>query len=67
MRPYRAKIGASMKYEMRVQVYIRADHMGTSGLELSETQHIELKTLSDAAGVLVKLHEFFEELKKRGV
>jgi hypothetical protein len=55
-----------MKYEMSVQVYIRPEH-GGGALELRETQQIELATLSDAAGVLVKLHEFFEELKKRGV
>jgi hypothetical protein len=55
-----------MKYEMSVQIYIRPEHSG-GALELRETQQIELTTLSDAAGVLVKLHEFFEELKKRGV
>lgn len=58
-----------MKYEMSVQVYLRPqDYGGASGnLELRETQTIELTTLSDAAGVLVKLHEFFETLKAKGV
>jgi hypothetical protein len=55
-----------MKYEMNVQVYIRPAEAGyASGqLELRETQTIELTTISDAAGILVKLHEFFEVLKK---
>jgi len=57
-----------MKYEMRVQVYIRPENpSGYQGLELSETQMVELSTLSDAAGILVKLHEFFETLKKAKV
>ena len=57
-----------MKYSIRVNVYIRpADQGGTGNLELSETQEVELSTLSDAAKVLVKLHEFFETLKERGV
>jgi len=54
-----------MKYEMRVQVYIRAEAGYQGGLELSETQMIELGTLSDAAEILVKLHEFFETLKAK--
>lgn len=56
-----------MKYEMRVQVYIRpeAGYGSGGGLELSETQMIELSKLSDAAEVLVKLHEFFETLKAK--
>lgn len=59
-----------MKYEIRVQVSLRpADDYGFSRgqMEMSETQQVELATLSDAAGVLVKLHEFFEELKTRGI
>lgn len=58
-----------MKYEMNVQVYLRPSEAGYSSgaLELRETQTIELTTLSDAAGILVKLHEFFEELKARKV
>lgn len=55
-----------MKYEMRVQVYLRPE-MGAGNLELSETQNIELTTLSDAAEILVKLHEFFEALKAKAV
>lgn len=54
-----------MKYEMSVRVYIRPEQ-GGGALELSETQTIELTTLSDAAEVLVKLHEFFEVLKAKG-
>ena len=59
-----------MKYEMSVQIYLRPqDERGYSGgqLELRETQQVELTTLSDAAAVLVKLHEFFEALKKAKV
>jgi hypothetical protein len=57
-----------MKYEMRVQVHIRPEPgYGGSGLELAETQQIELGTLSDAAEILVKLHEFFEALRKAKV
>src|SRR5258708_7526361 len=61
------KGGHTMKYEMRVNVYIRPEHVGSgSGLELSETQTIELASLSDAAEILVKLHAFFEALKAKG-
>lgn len=58
-----------MKYEMSVQIYLRPtdQHGGSYGqLELRETNSVELTTLSDAAAVLVKLHEFFEEVRKRG-
>lgn len=55
-----------MKYEMTVHVYLRPEH-GGNALELRETQNIELVSLSDAAGILVKLHEFFEELRKRKI
>ena len=55
-----------MKYEMSVQVFLRPENLG-GNFELRETQWIELTTLSDAATILVKLHEFFEELKKRGI
>lgn len=55
-----------MKYEMQVRVYIRPDVGGSGGLELAETQSVELATLSDAAGILVKLHEFFEALRAKG-
>jgi hypothetical protein len=55
-----------MKYEMQVQVYLRPEQ-GGGNLQLSETQTIELTTLSDAAEVLVKLHEFFEALKAKAV
>lgn len=53
------------KYDMRVEVYIRPTLGGSGALQLSETQQIELKTLSDAAEILVKLHEFFEALKNK--
>jgi hypothetical protein len=54
-----------MKYDLTVQVYLR-DQQHTGGvLELREQQQIELTTLSDAAEILVKLHEFFEALKTR--
>lgn len=56
-----------MKYEMTVQIYLRPDGGHSSGqLELRESSMVELTTLSDAAAVLVRLHEFFEEIKKRG-
>lgn len=55
-----------MKYEMYVSVQIRESQGGSSGLNLSETQSVELKTLSDAAMILVKLHEFFEAIKNSG-
>lgn len=53
---------------MRVQVYLRPTEAGRSQgvLELSEIQEIELRTLSDAAEILVKLHEFFEALRRKG-
>lgn len=58
-----------MKYEMTVQIYLRpiSERGGLSSqLELRESNQVELTTLSDAAAVLVKLHEFFEEIRKRG-
>lgn len=58
-----------MKYEMTVQIYLRPEqnYSGAGGqLELRESNSVELTTLSDAAAVLVKLHEFFEEIRKRG-
>lgn len=60
-----------MKYEMNVQIYLRPLYedgrpMGGGQLELRETNQVDLLTLSDAAAVLVKLHEFFEEIRKRG-
>lgn len=58
-----------MKYEMTVQIYLRPTegYPSTTGqLELRESNIVELTTLSDAAAVLVRLHEFFEEIKKRG-
>jgi hypothetical protein len=54
-----------MKYELSVQVNIRPEGYSSGQLDLRETQIVELTTLSDAAGVLVKLHEFFEALKAR--
>jgi hypothetical protein len=60
-----------VKYELNVQVYLRPYQDGSGAMyaggqiELRETQIVQLNTLSDAAGVLVKLHEFFEELKRR--
>ena len=61
-----------MKFEMSVQIYLRpqGEHGGYCGagqLELRETQNVELSSLSDAASILVKLHEFFEALKAKGV
>lgn len=58
-----------MKYEIRVDVNLRPmdNHVSQGVLCLSETQSVELTTLSDAATVLVKLHEFFVELKTKGV
>jgi len=59
-----------VKFEMRVDVHLRPqdEHGHSFGqLDMSETQTVELSTLSDAAGVLVKLHEFFEALKAKGV
>ena len=53
-----------MVYEMNVRVHIRPIQGGSSGLELAETQQVELHSLSDAAEVLVKLHEFFEALRR---
>lgn len=59
-----------MTYEMTVQIYLRpiSERAGLAGgqLELRESNQVELTTLSDAAAVLVKLHEFFEEIRKRG-
>ncbi len=56
-----------MKYELSVHVRIRTpEHYSQGpGLELSETQSIELTTLSDAAEILVKLHEFFQTVKEK--
>jgi hypothetical protein len=51
---------------MRASLNIRpVDPPFGQGLDLSETQTIELTTLSDAAEILVKLHEFFEALKAK--
>lgn len=59
-----------MKYEMSVRVTLRPiSPEGISygqQLELAEVNQVELTTLSDAAAVLVKLHELFEEVRKRG-
>lgn len=55
-----------MKYEMRAQVNIRPiEPQYGGGLDLAETQVIVLSKLSDAAEILVKLHEFFETLKAK--
>jgi hypothetical protein len=60
-----------MKYEVDVQVVLRPSRdaagfaMAGGQLELRESRQIELTTLSDAAMLLVKLHEFFEALKAR--
>lgn len=58
-----------MKFEMTVQIYLRPAegfHSSTGQLELRESNTVELTTLSDAAAVLVRLHDFFEEIRKRG-
>lgn len=60
-----------MKYEITVQVALTpvSDHglrIGGQNLELRESNTVELSTLSDAAALLVKLHEFFEVIRKRG-
>lgn len=56
-----------MKCDLTVQVYLRPEGHSSGTLELREQQQIELTTLSDAAEVLVKLHEFFETLKSKKV
>ena len=51
-----------MKYEIRVEVRINKVGEYSSALNLGETVQCELNTLSDAAMVLVRLHELFNEL-----
>lgn len=53
-----------MKYRIQVNVQLSTEHQ-YSPLRLEESSEIELASLSDAAMILVKLHEFFEALKKR--
>ena len=53
-----------MKYQLDVTVNITTQGQ-YNPLSLREQSEIELNSLSDAAMILVKLHEFFEELKKR--
>lgn len=55
-----------MKYEMSVHIYLRQELSSGPGLELREMNMVELSTLSDAAEILVKLHEFFETVRKKG-
>jgi hypothetical protein len=53
-----------MKYRIQVDVSL-ATEQGYNPLRLQETSEIELASLSDAATILVKLHEFFEALRNR--
>jgi hypothetical protein len=52
-----------MKYRIQVDVSL-ATEQNYNPLRLQETSDIELASLSDAAMILVKLHEFFEAIKK---
>lgn len=50
-------------YEIQVQIYIRPlQGMGT--LNMGETHVVRVKTIADMAGIMVKLHEFFQDLGK---
>jgi len=52
-----------VKYNLEVNVRIRPEQYG-SALELREENAVELTSLSDAARILVKLHELFEEVRR---
>lgn len=57
-----------MKYRVNVIVEIRSQDTGNyNPLRLSEESDIELDSLSSAANVLVKLHEFFQSLRENPV
>jgi len=51
-----------MKYRIQVDVSLSGEQ-SYNPLRLQETSEIELASLSDAAMILVKLHEFFEALR----
>ncbi len=53
-----------MKYRIQVDVSLSTEQ-NFNPLRLQETSEIELSSLADAAMILVKLHEFFEALKRR--
>ena len=53
------------KYRVQVDVRLSTGETLYNPLTLSESCQIELESLSDAAEILVKLHEFFESLKGR--
>jgi hypothetical protein len=59
-----------MKYEMTVQIYLRpeghSEFGNNSTLELHENLLIELASFSKSAEAIVKLHDFFEEVRKFG-
>lgn len=53
-------------FKVRVDVRIYSQDTGNNyPLTLSEEIETDLATLSDAAAMLVKLHEFFETFKTR--
>jgi len=54
-----------MKFDIEVQVRINQAGMYGQGLTLGENYHLELNTLSDAAMILVRLHELCETLLKQ--
>lgn len=57
-----------MKYKVNVTVEIRSTDTGNyNPLRLSEESEIELDSLSSAANVLVRLHEFFQALRNNPV
>lgn len=53
-----------MKYRIQVDVALTTEQQ-YNPLRLQETSEVELQSLSDAAMILVKLHEFFEALKDK--
>lgn len=52
-----------MKYRIQVDVNLTTEQ-SYNPLRLSESSDIELQSLSEAAEILVILHEFFEALKR---
>jgi hypothetical protein len=53
-----------LKYRIQVDVSLSTE-TNFNPLRLQETSEIELASLSDAANILVKLHEFFEALRQK--
>lgn len=53
------------KYIMEVTLRIRPENYSGGAFELREEKSIEINSLSEAATILVKLHDLFETVSKK--